>query len=175
MNDFSPLAIFCSQSCPGDIILKVQDWANARNAESAPVVGGFHTPVEREVLRILLREGAPVILVPARAVPVDNPAWRLPKEIGAAIRPAIEAGTARILSPFGDNQRRTTSKTAVIRNRYILSQCTTVLFAHASPGGKTEALAREAKEQGLAIQALASTANEHLISLGASAVSLDAE
>ena len=48
-------SLFCSQSCPGEVILKAQDWANARRPVSAPVVGGFHTPVERDVLRILLR------------------------------------------------------------------------------------------------------------------------
>ena len=56
----APFAFFCSQSCPGDIILKAQDWANARGPESAPVIGGFHTPIERDVLRILLRGSAPV-------------------------------------------------------------------------------------------------------------------
>lgn len=55
----TPNAFFCSQSCPGDIILKAQDWVNGRVPESAPVIGGFHTPVERDVLRILLRAGAP--------------------------------------------------------------------------------------------------------------------
>lgn len=53
------IAFFCSKACPGDTILKAQDWANARGPESAPVIGGFHNPNERHVLRILLSGAAP--------------------------------------------------------------------------------------------------------------------
>ena len=39
----APIAFFCSKACPGDIILKAQDWANAREPESAAVIGGFQS------------------------------------------------------------------------------------------------------------------------------------
>lgn len=87
-----PIAFFCSQSCPGDIILKAQDWANNLRPNSAPVIGGFHTPIERDVQRILLRGGAPVILVLARAAQ----GYRM----SPVIKAAIAAGTAQIISPF---------------------------------------------------------------------------
>jgi len=69
-----PIAFFCSQPCPGDVILEAQDWANARGPASVPVIDGFHTAVERDVLRILLREQAQVIIVLARAIE----GWRAP-------------------------------------------------------------------------------------------------
>ena len=65
---FAPIAFFCSKACPGDITLKAQDWANSREPDSAPVIGRFHTPIERDVLRILLRGAAPVTIVLARAL-----------------------------------------------------------------------------------------------------------
>ena len=153
------VAFFCSKACPGDLILKAQDWANARGPESAPVIGGFHTPIERDVLRILLRGSAPVIIVLARAVQ----GYRM----SPAIKAAVAAGTARIISPFPATQTRTTAATAETRNRHILTLCRSVLFAHAAPGGKTEALASEAVALGLTIQSLDSPANGNLIALSA--------
>lgn len=154
-----PIAYFCSQSCPGDVILKAQDWANTRGPEDAPVISGFHTQVERDVLRILLRGKAPVIYTLARAVE----GARLP----AALRKAEKEGRALILSPFAASVKRTTSITAGQRNRYILSQASSAMFAHASNGGKTEALAAEATAMGLPIFTLPSPSNANLISMGA--------
>lgn len=155
-------AFFCSQSCPGDVILKAQDWANARGPDSAPVIGGFHTPVERDVLRILLRGNAPVIIVLARAAQ----GWRAPKPLGPAIKAAVAAGTAQIVSPFPATQTRTTATAAEARNRHILTVCDTVLIAHASTGGKTEVLAAEAIARGLRVETLESPANANLLALG---------
>lgn len=166
MLDIRPIAFFCSKSCPGDIILKAQDWANARGPENAPVIGGFHTPVERDVLRILLRASAPSIIVLARAAQ----GWRAPKPLGPPIKAAVAAGTAQIVSPFPASQTRTTATTAQARNRHVLTLCKTVLIAHAAHGSKTEALAQEAKTIGLPIFTLPSPANSHLLQMGAQIV-----
>lgn len=158
-NVGAPIAFFCSKSCPGDIILKAQDWANARGSKSVRVIGGFHTPVERDVLRILLRGGAPITIVLART--------RHGYRAQPAIKAAIASGQAQIISPFPSTQTRTTSATAETRNRHILTLCEAVMIAHAAPGGKTEALAREAVALGLTIQTLNSPANANLLALGA--------
>ena len=162
------IAFFCSKSCPGDIILKAQDWANARGRESAPVIGGFHTPVERDVLRILLRAGAPSIIVLARA----EQGWRAPKPLGLAIKAAVASGTAQIVSPFPATQKRTTAVTAETRNRHVLTLSNMVLIAHASSGGKTEALAADAIAGGLRVETFASPSNANLLALGATTGSM---
>lgn len=72
-----------------------------------------------------------------------------------------------LVSPFAAAMRQTTARTAEERNRYILSRAATILFAHASPGGKTEALAGEAIALGLAIETLKSPAKTNLAALGA--------
>jgi hypothetical protein len=158
----APIAFFCSKACPGDLILKAQDWANARGPDSAPVIGGFHTPIERDVLRILLRGAAPVTIVLARAVQ----GYRT----SPAVKAAVTAGTAQIISPFPVAQTRTTAATAETRNHHILTLCGSVLIANAAPGGKTEALATEAVALGLPLQTLDSPANADLIALGAQAI-----
>ena len=61
----------------------------------------------------------------------------------------------------------TTAATAEARNRHILTLCDHVLIAHASPGGKTEALAREAVSLGRTVYAFSSRGNVHLFELGA--------
>lgn len=157
-----PIAFFCSQSCPGDIILKAQDWANSRGPERAPVMSGFHTSIERDVLRILLRGRAPVVHVLARALEGAR--------LSTALRSAQKEGHAQIISPFAVTVRQTTARTAEQRNRHILTLCESVLIAHASPGGKTEALALEAKALGLPIWTLPSASNSNLLALGAQVV-----
>lgn len=160
----APLGFFCSQSCPGDIILQAQDWANSKGPTSTLIIGGFHTPIEREVLRILLRGTSPVIIVLARAI--DG--WRASPDI----KQAVAAGSAQVISPFPATQRRTTAASAEARNHHILTLCQTVLFAHAAPGGRTEALAQEAKARGCKLLILPSPSNANLLAMGAEVVRL---
>ena len=162
LTDSDSVAFFCSKACPGDLILKAQDWANARGPDSAPVIGGFHTPIERDVLRILLRGSAPVTIVLARAVQ----GYRM----SHALKAAVTAGTTRIISRFPATQTRTTASTAEARNRHILTLCGSAVIAHAAPGGKTANLAREAVALGLPLLTLNSPANANLIALGARVV-----
>ena len=61
-------ALFCSNRCPGDLILKTYDVARAMRDVDVPVVGGFQTPMERECLRLLLRGKQPIVVCPARGI-----------------------------------------------------------------------------------------------------------
>jgi len=49
------LAIFCSVRCPGKLILAAHDFCQELRNKKVTVAGGFHSPVERECLNILLR------------------------------------------------------------------------------------------------------------------------
>ena len=46
------LALFCSRKCPGNLILKAYDLARSLRDAGTTVISGFHTPVEKECLRI---------------------------------------------------------------------------------------------------------------------------
>ena len=50
-------ALFCSNRCPGDLILKTYDLTRAMRDAGIPVIGGFQTSMELECLRLLLRGG----------------------------------------------------------------------------------------------------------------------
>ena len=48
-------ALFCSSKCPGEIILKAHDLAQKFKETDTPTIGGYHSPIEKECLRVLLR------------------------------------------------------------------------------------------------------------------------
>ena len=52
-------APFCSNRCTGDLVLKTYDLAGAMHSASAPVIGGFQPPMERECLRLPLKASRP--------------------------------------------------------------------------------------------------------------------
>lgn len=135
-------AFFCSVRCPGNLISESYDLAQKWRAENQPVIGGFHSPVEREVLKIMLRSTVPVCIVPARS---------LPKRIPVAYRRGLDEGRLLLLSPFGAAQagpfdartKRATQESAALRNRVVASLAAKVFVAYAAPGSKTEAFCRE--------------------------------
>ena len=152
-------ALFCSNRCPGDLILKTYDLARAMRDAGVPVIGGFQTPMERECLRLLLRGGQPVVVCPARGIG----AMRIPRDW----RPALDDGRLLVLSPFPAAVRRPTAELAARRNDLVAGLAAQVFIAHAAPGGKTEAFARKLAESGKPLLTLDSPANANLAAMGA--------
>ena len=153
------IAFFCSQQCPGDIIIKAQDWANQVVGGAQAIISGFHTPVEKDVLRILLRGKHPAIMCMARGL--EN--YRVPTDL----KLGIADGSLLLVSPFPASERRVTSDLAEQRNRHILTMVDTILIAHAAPDSKTSELATVAKERGLKLLSFASNCNDRLLNIGA--------
>ncbi|MBI3992506.1 MAG: hypothetical protein HY342_04475 [Candidatus Lambdaproteobacteria bacterium] len=56
------LSLFSSIRAPGDAILITYDLARALRDSGVAVVGGFHSPMEQECLRLLLRGTQPVVV-----------------------------------------------------------------------------------------------------------------
>ena len=158
-------AIFCSNRCPGDLILKTYDLARAMRDAGVPVIGGFQTPMERECLRLLLRGTQPVVVCPARGI--DN--MRFPRDW----RPALDDGRLLVLSPFPATVRRPTAEFAAQRNHLAANLAAQVFIAHAAPGSKTEAFARSLAASGKPMLALDSLANANLVEMGAEVVSTE--
>lgn len=152
------LALFCSVKCPGKLILDTYDLCQRLRDEGLTVISGFHSPMERECLRILLRSPNPVIWCLARG--------RL-KTIPRELRPAVNAGRLRLVSKFPDNIRHVTVKTAALRNRLVADMATAVVVAHAAPGSKMEALGRELLATGKPVYTFDHPGNAALIQSGA--------
>jgi len=128
-------ALFSSNLCPGDEILKAMDLAQQWRDQGRCIISGFHSPIEKECLRILLRGRQPVIICPARSM--EN--IRIPKEW----RRGIETGRILLLSFFEPPQRRITAGQSEKRNLLVASLADNIYFAHITPGGKTERLVEQ--------------------------------
>jgi hypothetical protein len=157
--DLPLTALFCSRKCPGNVILRAYDLAVGLRDAGVPVIGGFHTPMERELLAVLLRGTQPVVIVEAR-----EQRRRIPGEW----RTAIDAGRLLVLAPF-PGVKRQTRQTSAERNRLVLSYATRVLILHASAGGETERIAQQTVNVGKPLLTLVcgDDANANLIALGA--------
>ena len=134
-------ALFCSARTPGAAILRAHDTAKRLRDEGATVISGFHSPIERDCLRILLRGKQPIIICPARAIET----MRIPTEC----RTACDAGRLLFLSPFTKQPKRVTKDSALRRNVVVAALADEVFIAHISPGGQTERMAEMLKRWGV--------------------------
>jgi predicted Rossmann fold nucleotide-binding protein DprA/Smf involved in DNA uptake len=159
------LALFCSERCPGDLIIKACDAATALRDAGVPVISGFHSSVEHECLRILLRGTQPVVICPARSIermriPTD---WRDP----------IHEGRLLLISPFAAKQNRITAALAAQRNDFVAALTRAVLVAYADPGGQIEALAKRVVSRGRPLFVLDSSNASSVRTSGAEVVHPD--
>ena len=126
------IALFCSVRCPGDAILRAYDTARKLRDEGVTVVSGYHSPVEKECLRILLRGKQPIIMVLARSMEKI----RLPKDW----RGPLDEGRLLLISPFAGRPRRPDKSDVRRRNELVLALADELLIVHAEPGGEVERL-----------------------------------
>ena len=105
------IGFFCSTKCPGNVIIHIYDLARALRDSGISVISGFHAPMEKECLDLLLRGRQPVVLCPARNIEqMRHPtAWRAP----------IAEGRMLVLSPFGAPHHRATADLAEQRNCFV--------------------------------------------------------
>lgn len=153
------LALFCSIKCPGNIILQIYDLALHLQQTGVAVVGGFHSPVERECLNILLRGAQPIIICPARSIEgmrVPN-TWRLPMNDGRLL----------ILSPFDQKHRRITGALGEKRNEFVAAIADQIFVTHATSGGKTEQFCQKVISWDKPFLTFDCKENRNLINMGA--------
>ena len=127
------------------------------------VIGGFHSPIERECLTILLRGSQPIVVCPARCIEGMR--------IRAEYKKPLEEGRLLFLSPFKESQRRNTVETAMERNRFVAALADAVFIAHASPNSKMEKFCHEVLKFGKPLYTFESEANKFLINIGAKSLS----
>lgn len=109
-------ALFCSNKCPAEIILKTHDLAQEFKEIGVPTISGFHSPIEKECLRVLLRGSQPIILSPARKDDCQK---------------ALSEGRLLILSIF-ENQPQQSALLARQRNLFVAKLTTTIGYFYLS-------------------------------------------
>ena len=152
------LGFFCSAQCPGNLILDTYDLARELRDASVTVIGGFHSPMEKECLDLLLRGTQPIIICPARSI--DR--MRIPKPWKAP----LADGRLLVLSPFVDHRPRVTFELAEQRNRFVACLADEVFVAHAAAGSKTLAFCEELLSHKKPVLAIDRPENSELLGLG---------
>ena len=136
-------ALFCSKRCSGDAILTAMDQAQKWRDQGRCIISGFHSPIEKECLQILLRGRQPIIICPARSI--EN------MRISEVWRMAIEKGRLLLLSLFSASERRMTTTLADKRNRMVAALSDEAYIAHLSPGGRIHELSKQISKWGIPI------------------------
>ena len=107
------LGLIASRECPGHVLLEtldcVPEWVKARRV----IVSGFHSPLEQQVLRSVLRRKGRVVKVLARGMSDYRPTTEE--------REPLAASRMLVITACPPEVRRTTRETALARNRLVLA------------------------------------------------------
>jgi len=153
------LAVFCSVKCPGSLILQAHDLAKTLQQAGVSSIAGFHSPVEKEMLTILLRGNQPIVMALARGLE----RMRIPD----AYKKSLEQGRMLLISPFDAKQHRPTEKMAETRNLLVGALAERIMVIHAEPGGKLEQQCADFLRWGKSVLTPDNFANQNLVELGA--------
>ena len=151
-------AIFCSSKCPGEIILNAHDLAHHFRDNGVSTVGGFHSPIEKECLRVLLRSSQPLIISPARSI--EN------MRLKAEWKKPLSQDRLLLLSIF-DKKPHQTATMARKRNAFVAALASKILIAHAAEDSKTIEFAQTLLKWGKPVYTFDSSYNKPLLQLGA--------
>lgn len=155
----SGMGLICSVSCPGSIVIQTFDAIRILRDKPITLIGGFHSPMERDCLDLWLHGSQPVIFCPARSL------RNLP--MGKTARTALAEGRLLILTPFGDDVRRTTASQAIFRNDLVAALADLIFIPHASKHGKTWITVDQAFKRNQSVLSFEDKANKDLIESGA--------
>ena len=126
--DLPKVGFLSSRKVPPAAVMKCYDWATEMRDKGVCVMGGFQSPLERDVLTFLLKGKQPVIWVLAHKLWTE-------KSIPKSYREPIAVGRLLVVSPVAQTAKRVDARTATIRNRYILEHSETVVCAAIDPNG----------------------------------------
>src|SRR4030043_946346 len=159
------LGMLCSIRWPGRVIVQAYDLARALRDAGVPVIGGFHSPMEKECLDFLLRGKQPVVVCPARSI-INI---RMPKAWGKA----CAEGRLLILSQFAPKHGRISALLAEKRNRFVSFLADQFFVPYAVPGSKTEQLCQDLLSAGKRVYTFESEKESGFVKSGAVPVALD--
>lgn len=156
------LGFFCSVKCPGDLILRTYDLARSLRDNGIAVIGGFHSPIEKDCLDLLIKGTQPIILYPARSI--EN---MLVKKM---FRQPLDEGRLLFLSPFEKKVKRQTIQMSQLRNQFICAMAKAVFVSYAEAGGKIEDMSKEILSVNKPLYTFESAYNKTLIQMGAQTI-----
>jgi hypothetical protein len=127
-------AFLCSRNCPKELVRKSLEWALQQRALGNCVISGFHSRVEKEVLRLLLEGEQPLIVALAKGIGTG---------IDPELQPALDAGRLLVVTRYADSVTHACEDSCFHRNRLMMRLADETVIAYASPGGNLERLCLE--------------------------------
>lgn len=130
------LGLMASRECPGHVLLeildRVPDWVKAGRV----IVSGFHSPLEQQVLRsVLRRKAGRAVRVLARGMSDYRPS--------SDEREPLATGRMLVITSCVPDVRRTTRETALARNRLVLTLASEVVVPYVAEGSPLASLLNE--------------------------------
>ena len=156
------LGLVCSGHCPGTILLETYRFARNLSPDGPTIIGGFHSPMERNCLDTLLVHHVPVVYCPGRRLKT--------RSVSLGWRSAIADRRLLLLSPFCEKQKRVDRNLARLRNVFVGALADTLFVPYARPDGAVASLVRMALERGKPVITLDDPENAEIARLGAEAV-----
>jgi predicted Rossmann fold nucleotide-binding protein DprA/Smf involved in DNA uptake len=124
-------AFLCSRKITASTVLKCYDWAIAQREAGTCIISGFHSTIEKDVLRYLLKGKQPIIVALGRG---------LKNEVDSELKTPFEQGRILFVTPFEKKIKRVTAETAFRRNQLMIELADTIVVGYASKGGELEKL-----------------------------------
>ncbi len=122
-------AFLCSRKCPAEVILQTYEWAIGMRDRGECVISGFHSRIEKDVLKYLLKGSQPLIIVLARG---------MKKRVESELAAAVAEQRLLIISPFEEKVKRVTKETSHLRNKYMLELADAIHIPYYTKGGMIE-------------------------------------
>lgn len=135
-------AFLCSEHYSSASVLKSYDWAMEQRKKGNCIISGFHSPLEQDVLEILLRGSQPIIMVLGRGM------YKKPNQ---KISTQVQAGRLLVLTPFPRDKIYITQETAEIRNRLVLSIADSIVIGHMTKHGQIEKIIETIGDKNVAV------------------------
>lgn len=128
------VAVLASRQCPGSVLVetvnRVPEWLSAGKV----VVSGFHSPLVQQVMRSIDRRRGRLVKVLARSF---GDAGYRPDSMEKG---AVADGRMAIISACHATTARTTRRSAIYRNRLVLSLSSEMVVPYVAPGSPLAAL-----------------------------------
>jgi predicted Rossmann fold nucleotide-binding protein DprA/Smf involved in DNA uptake len=129
-------AFLSSRNISPQSVIACYDWATQQRSAGRCVISGFHSQLEKDVLRFLLKGKQPLILVLGRSL-----YKKTPEEF---IKP-LEENRLLMVSVVSQTTNRQSVESAMIRNKYIIENADEVVLGSLDPKGMLYQLYLEIK------------------------------
>ena len=124
------ISFFCSRTVSGTAVLHSYDWATEVDIEHNAIVSGFQSKIEKDVLHLLQKRHAKMILVLARSIY---------KKMPVELQQLLDDGSLLIISTLSA-ATRTAKSAADHRNKYIANVCDELVFGYIGEGSSLKEL-----------------------------------